>query len=67
VPDFAWPATKQARCSKGSLEVTNRDYNIYKQIEDGSRLRRGARAFCSQFAAFCRERLNPEFALNKSH
>jgi hypothetical protein len=24
VPDFAWPATKQARCSKGSLEVTNK-------------------------------------------
>jgi len=26
VPDFAWPAIKQARCSNGSSEITSRDY-----------------------------------------
>jgi hypothetical protein len=27
VPDFAWPAMKQARCSKGNLEIIARPYN----------------------------------------
>jgi hypothetical protein len=32
VPDFAWPAIKQARCSKGSLEITVEDYNSCGEI-----------------------------------
>ena len=32
MPDFAWPAIKQARCSNGNLEVTVRNYNIYGEM-----------------------------------
>src|SRR4029077_2804005 len=36
VPDFAWPATKQERCSNGSSEFTSRDYNSYRQMGNSS-------------------------------
>jgi len=39
VPDFAWPAIKQARCSKGSVEITGEDYNSYVEIIHRSRSR----------------------------
>jgi hypothetical protein len=44
VPDFAWPAMKQARWSNGSLEITSRDYNSYSRNDNRSKRSQSGRA-----------------------